>query len=190
MGVSARSPPVGGRPRAELAPAIAYRVLFPLVPFVALLVSVLDLGRRAHANRELDARAAPRRGDWGAADRAQRFRLAWLRREQSPPEPDRTGRERPSEALGAQVARDCVEADRRLGRFVAGVERARSLFGAFAEASVYPDRRASVCDALSSYAVLDLPLALRNNVLPQFGQALRVEAAVFSSWVASHLEHT
>jgi hypothetical protein len=41
-----------------------------------------------------------------------------------------------------------------------------------------------------SYAALDLPLTLRNNVLPQFGQALRVEAAaVFSSWVASHLEH-
>jgi hypothetical protein len=43
---------------------------------------------------------------------------------------------------------------------------------------------------LSSYAALDLPLTLRNNLLPQFGQALRVEAAVFSSWVASHLEHT
>jgi hypothetical protein len=42
---------------------------------------------------------------------------------------------------------------------------------------------------LLSYAALDLPLTLRNNVLPQFGQALRVEAAVFSSWVASHLEH-
>jgi hypothetical protein len=39
---------------------------------------------------------------------------------------------------------------------------------------------------LSSYAALDL----RNNLLPQFGQALSVEAAVFSSCVASHLEHT
>jgi hypothetical protein len=42
---------------------------------------------------------------------------------------------------------------------------------------------------LLSYAALDLPLTVRNKVLPQFGQALRVEAAVFSSWVASHLEH-
>jgi hypothetical protein len=125
----------------------------------------------------------------GSADRAQRFRLAWLRREQSPPERDRTVRERLGEALGAQVARDCVEEDRRLGRFVAGVEWAAIPLRAFAEGSVSPGRRASVCDALSSYAALDLPLALRNNVLPQFGQILRVEAAVFSSWVASHLEH-
>jgi hypothetical protein len=41
-----------------------------------------------------------------------------------------------------------------------------------------------------SYAALDLPRTLRNKVLPQFGQTLSVDAAVFSSWVASQLEHT
>jgi hypothetical protein len=43
---------------------------------------------------------------------------------------------------------------------------------------------------VSSYAALDLPLTLRNNVPPQFGQTLRVEAALFISWAAPHLEHT
>jgi hypothetical protein len=43
---------------------------------------------------------------------------------------------------------------------------------------------------VSSYAALDLPPALRNNVPPQLGQSLSVDAALFSSWVAPHLEHT
>jgi hypothetical protein len=61
--------------------------------------------------------------------------------------PFRPGRERPGEALGAQVVWDCVEADRRLGRFVAGVERAAILFAPSPRASVSPGRRASICDA-------------------------------------------
>jgi hypothetical protein len=43
---------------------------------------------------------------------------------------------------------------------------------------------------VSIYTALDLPLTLRNSVLPQFGHGLSVDAAVLSSWVASHLEHT
>jgi len=81
---------------------------------------------------------------------------------------------------------------RRIG--ASGVRRRRragwrSLFGAFAEGIRLSWSSGLHLRRLLSYAALDLPLTLRNNVLPQFGQALRVEAAVFSSWVASHLEH-
>jgi hypothetical protein len=48
---------------------------------------------------------------------------------------------------------------------------------------------AFICDACR-YAAVDLPLSFRNNLPPQFGQALRVEAAVLSTCVAPHLEHT
>jgi hypothetical protein len=113
-----------------------------------------------------------------------------LRREESPRERVRPGRKPPGEALGAQVAQDCDEEDRRLGRFVAGVERAAIPLRAFAEGIRLSWSSGLHLRRLLSYAALDLPVTLRNNVLPQFGQALRAEAADFSSWVASHLEHT
>jgi hypothetical protein len=66
---------------------------------------------------------------------------------------------------------DCVEADRRLGRFVAGVERAAIPLRAFAEGIRLSWSSGLHLRRLLSYAALDLPVTLRNNVLPQFGQA-------------------
>jgi hypothetical protein len=128
-----------------------------------------------------------------SADRAQRLRLAWRSEGcaesshllnafgQAASGPARLSALRSRGTVSRRIGASGVSSPASSGR--------RSLFGAFAEGIRLSWSSGLHLRRLLSYAALDLPLTLRNNVLPQFGQALRAEAAVFSSWVASHLEH-